>query len=157
MTEIFLAQCPKNFASQWVDYRFLKIRLLWQWTMAFLNKIEYIKTTGIIEMTCFLLQFMNQYRISPSCRHTLRRRHKWPHLKWTNFSFLKKHWCCAGGRVKHVNLVLSNELIKVELSPWKIWKADVSSVRLSSEHATRASAARANLMIENVIRNVSND
>ena len=30
------------------------------------------------------------------------------------------------------NLVLSNELIKVELLPWKIWKADVSSVSPSS-------------------------
>ena len=26
------------------------------------------------------------------------------------------------------NLVLSNELIKVELPPWSIWKDDVSSV-----------------------------
>ena len=31
------------------------------------------------------------------------------------------------------NLVLSNELIKVKLPPWKIWKADVSSVSPSSE------------------------
>ena len=29
---------------------------------------------------------------------------------------------------KHENLVSSNELIKVELPPWKIWRADVSSV-----------------------------
>ena len=27
---------------------------------------------------------------------------------------LKKLWCCVGARVKHENLVLSNELIKVE-------------------------------------------
>ena len=31
------------------------------------------------------------------------------------------------------NLVLSNELIKVKLPPWKIWKADVSSVSPSLE------------------------
>ena len=31
------------------------------------------------------------------------------------------------------NLVLSKELIKVELLPWKIWKTDVSSVSPSSE------------------------
>ena len=31
------------------------------------------------------------------------------------------------------NLVLSNELIKVELPPWKIYKADVSSVSPSSQ------------------------
>jgi len=31
------------------------------------------------------------------------------------------------------SLVLSNELINVELPPWKIWKADVSSVSPSSE------------------------
>ena len=35
--------------------------------------------------------------------------------------------------VFYENLVLSNELIKVELPPWKIWKADVSSVSPSSE------------------------
>ena len=29
--------------------------------------------------------------------------------------------------MKRENLVSSNELIKVELPPWKIWKADVSS------------------------------
>ena len=29
--------------------------------------------------------------------------------------FLKKLWCCVGGRDKNKNLVLSNELIKVEL------------------------------------------
>ena len=34
------------------------------------------------------------------------------------------------------NLVLSNELIKVKLPPWKIWKADVSSVSPSSERLT---------------------
>ena len=33
----------------------------------------------------------------------------------------------------YLNLVLSNELIKVELPPWKIWKDDVSSVSPSSE------------------------
>ena len=31
------------------------------------------------------------------------------------------------------NLVLSNELIKVKLPPWKFKKADVSSVSASSE------------------------
>ena len=31
------------------------------------------------------------------------------------------------------NWVLSNDLIKVELPPWKIWKADFSSVSPSSE------------------------
>ena len=35
--------------------------------------------------------------------------------------------------MKHENLVLSNELIRVKLLPWKIWKADVSSVSPSSE------------------------
>ena len=34
---------------------------------------------------------------------------------FANFQFLKKLWCCVGGGVKHENLVLSNELIKVEL------------------------------------------
>ena len=38
--------------------------------------------------------------------------------------------------MKHENLVLSNELIKVELLPWKIWKADVSRVSPSSERMT---------------------
>ena len=37
-------------------------------------------------------------------------------------------WCCVDGRVKYENLVLSNELIKVELPPRKIWKADFWSV-----------------------------
>ena len=32
-------------------------------------------------------------------------------------------WCCVGGRDEKKNLVLSNELIKVELSPWKVLKA----------------------------------
>ena len=31
--------------------------------------------------------------------------------------FLKKLWCCVGGRDQNKNLVLSNELIKVELPP----------------------------------------
>ena len=40
------------------------------------------------------------------------------HLKIkTNFNFLKKLWCCVGGRVRHEDLVLSNELIKVEFPP----------------------------------------
>ena len=34
-----------------------------------------------------------------------------------NFYFLKKLWCCVGGRDQNKNLVLSNELIKVELPP----------------------------------------
>ena len=34
--------------------------------------------------------------------------------------------------MKHENLILSNELIKVELLPRKIWKGDVSSVSPSS-------------------------
>ena len=34
-----------------------------------------------------------------------------------NFLFLKKLWCCVGGRDQNKNLVLSNELIKVELPP----------------------------------------
>jgi len=34
---------------------------------------------------------------------------------------------------KHENLVLSRELVKVELPPWKIWKADLSSVSPSSD------------------------
>ena len=32
-----------------------------------------------------------------------------------DFKFLKKLWCCVGGRDQNKNLVLSNELIKVEL------------------------------------------
>ena len=35
--------------------------------------------------------------------------------------------------MKHENLVLSNELIKVELPSSNTWKADVSSVSPSSE------------------------
>ena len=34
--------------------------------------------------------------------------------------------------MKHENLVLSNELIKVELPPLKIWRANVSGVGPSS-------------------------
>ena len=45
---------------------------------------------------------------------------------------LRELWCCVGRRVKHEQLVLSNEL-KVELPPRKIWKADVSTVSPSSE------------------------
>ena len=36
------------------------------------------------------------------------------------------------------NLVLLNELVKVKLPPWKIWKADASSVNPSSERMTKA-------------------
>ena len=32
-----------------------------------------------------------------------------------DFSSLKKLWCCVSGRKKNKNLVLSNELIKVEI------------------------------------------
>ena len=39
--------------------------------------------------------------------------------------------------MKHENLVLSKELIKVELPPSKIWKADVSSVSPSSFALTK--------------------
>ena len=35
--------------------------------------------------------------------------------------------------INYKKLVLSNKLIMVELSPWKIWKTDVSSADLSSE------------------------
>ena len=35
--------------------------------------------------------------------------------------------------MKHVNLVLPNELMKVELPLWKIWKVHVSRVSFSSE------------------------
>lgn len=35
------------------------------------------------------------------------------------------------------NLVLSDDLIKVEFPPWKIWKAGVSSVSPSSKRATK--------------------
>ena len=38
-----------------------------------------------------------------------------------------------GGRVKHENLVLSNEFIKVELPSSNTWKAGVSSVSPSLE------------------------
>ena len=40
--------------------------------------------------------------------------------------------------IYYKNLVLSNELIKVELPPWKIWKADVSSVSPLSERIALA-------------------
>ena len=40
---------------------------------------------------------------------------------------------CVGGRVSHENLVLSNKLIKVELPPWKIWKADILSAGVPGE------------------------
>ena len=40
----------------------------------------------------------------------------------------------------HENLVLSNKLIKAELPPWKIWKADVSSVSSSLERIRPLSA-----------------
>ena len=48
-------------------------------------------------------------------------------------------WEGLKDKVKHQNknLVLSNELIKVNLPPWKIWKADVSSVSPSSERIER--------------------
>ena len=36
--------------------------------------------------------------------------------KWIS-RFLKKLWCCVGGRDENNNLVLSNELTKVELPP----------------------------------------
>ena len=42
-----------------------------------------------------------------------------------NFQFLKEQWCWVGRRVKHEHLVLSNAFIKVELSLWKLWKADI--------------------------------
>ena len=41
--------------------------------------------------------------------------------------------------MKHENLVLSKELIKVELLSCKIWKADVSSVSPSSERIENCS------------------
>ena len=51
-----------------------------------------------------------------------------PSLYYMAIQFLKKLWYCDGGRDQNKSLVLSNELIKVELPPWKIWKAEVSSV-----------------------------
>ena len=39
--------------------------------------------------------------------------------------------------MKHENFVLSNELIKVELPPRKIWKADGLSVSPSSERRAK--------------------
>ena len=37
-------------------------------------------------------------------------------VQWrTNVLFPKELWCCVAGRVKHVNLALSNELMKVKL------------------------------------------
>ena len=52
-----------------------------------------------------------------------------------DFLFLKKLWCCVGGRDENKNwvYVLSNELIKVELPPWKVLKADILNVSPSSE------------------------
>ena len=46
--------------------------------------------------------------------------------------------------MKHENLVLSNELIKVELPPLMIWKAEVSAVSPSSveEHLNLQSPGR---------------
>ena len=43
---------------------------------------------------------------------------------WENFDLLKKMWCCVGLTVERK----SDELIKVELPPRKVWKADLSSV-----------------------------
>ena len=42
--------------------------------------------------------------------------------------------------VLYENLFLSNELIKVELPPWKIWKADGTSVSLGYVRASFAPA-----------------
>ena len=53
--------------------------------------------------------------------------------KWLKDLGSKETWCCVGGRVKHENLLLSKELINVDLPPWKIWKADVSSLSPLSE------------------------
>ena len=47
---------------------------------------------------------------------------------------INKLLCCVSGRrVTHENLVLSNELIKVELPLRKIWKKDFSSISPQSE------------------------
>ena len=56
----------------------------------------------------------------------------WPSSTIINFSFLKKLPCWVCGREKHENLVLSNELIKVKLPLWKIWKGDVLCVSPAS-------------------------
>ena len=40
------------------------------------------------------------------------------------------------GKLKRENLVLSNALRKVELPPWKMWKADVSSVNIDSDETS---------------------
>ena len=58
------------------------------------------------------------------------------------FYFLKKLWCCVGGGDQNKSLVLSNELINVELPPWKIQKADVSSVSPSSERRAQHLSTR---------------
>ena len=47
--------------------------------------------------------------------------------------------------MEHGNLVLSNELIKIELPPCKIWKADVSSVSASSFALTKGRQSKRQL------------
>ena len=47
--------------------------------------------------------------------------------------------------MKHENVVISNELIKIELHPWKIWKAYVSNVRPSPERKEESKDGGANL------------
>ena len=60
-------------------------------------------------------------------------------LPWSflNNYFLGKMLCYVDGRVKQKNLVLSNDLIKAELPPWNIWKADLWYVSPSSERSLR--------------------
>ena len=48
-------------------------------------------------------------------------------------SFSRNRGAASVREIKTKTWVLSNELIKVELPPRKIWKADVSSVSPSSE------------------------
>ena len=46
---------------------------------------------------------------------------------------VSKETLVLGRWEKEKNLVLSKRLIKVELPPWKIWKADVSNAILRSD------------------------
>ena len=52
--------------------------------------------------------------------------------------------------MKDENLVSSDELIKVEIPPGKIWKIDVSSVSPSSERMIRRRANARNVSFPNL-------
>ena len=85
--------------------------------------------------------FLRKYCLNPWHRLGLRHDPRFWHISMlTNLLFLKKPWCYVGGRVKHENSVLSNELRKVELPPWKIWKANFLTVNPAYSLRQRANA-----------------